>query len=306
MSAIWQRIVWSPNFFRQFGPWHGARLLMQLVKPLPRASEMVRSHAVPGYAALIRLRETIADHATFKQCLVKQQYDFLAVQQARRLPDEYRTTLDAGRQPLIIDGGANIGLTSLWFNRIFPDARILTIEPDADNFALLEKKTAHVRERVTPVRGGLWHRSAELEIFNPEGGAAAFRVGEINDGQRRGIPAFSIDDLCHQAGNEHPLIVKLDIEGAQAPLFSANTGWVARTDLITLELDDWQFPWQGSSHSFFRCLALHPFDYLLHHESIFCFRDEHAPPAHTHTETPAGPAVAAAAPNPTPPTDHVH
>ena len=75
------------------------------------------------------------------------------------------------------------------------------------------------------------------------------------------------------AGVNAPLIVKIDIEGAQAQLFSANTEWVARTRLISLELDDWLMPWQGTSRSFFSCISRYPFDYLIHGESIFCFRD---------------------------------
>mgnify|MGYP000930999581 CR=1 FL=1 len=87
------------------------------------------------------------------------------------------------------------------------------------------------------------------------------------------IPAYTIDDLCALGGTTDPLIVKLDIEGAQAQLFASNTDWVGRTALITLELDDWLMPWQGTSRNFFSCLSRYPFDYLLGGESIFCFRD---------------------------------
>jgi len=43
--------------------------------------------------------------------------------------------------------------------------------------------------------------------------------------------------------------------------------------LLTLELDDWLMPWQGTSRSFFRCVSRYAFDYLIGGESIFCFRD---------------------------------
>ena len=78
---------------------------------------------------------------------------------------------------------------------------------------------------------------------------------------------------CTLAGCAEPLIVKLDIEGAQQHLFASATGWVGRAHLITLELDDWLLPWRGSSRPFFRALAEHPYDYLLGGESVFCFRD---------------------------------
>src|SRR5690242_15479864 len=45
---------------------------------------------------------------------------------------------DAVRQnPLIIDGGSNIGMSILYFKRIYPDARIIGFEPDPDIYQLL-------------------------------------------------------------------------------------------------------------------------------------------------------------------------
>lgn len=41
--------------------------------------------------------------------------------------------------PVIIDAGAHIGLATLYFKKLYPAAQIIAIEPQADNFALLEK-----------------------------------------------------------------------------------------------------------------------------------------------------------------------
>ncbi len=272
-NVIKQRIVWSPNFIREFGLVNGISLLFRIVKDLPRTSSTIHRYRIPGYVEDVFLRDTVADHATFKQCLVSNQYDFLNLPQAERLNHAYRSTLESGRQPLIIDGGANIGLATLWFARHFPEALIVAIEPDEDNFEILQKNTQHLGTRVSLIKGGLWPRSARLCITNPDAGAAAFRVAELPEGSSGGVMAYSIDDICSRASNPCPLIVKLDIEGAQAHLFSDNTAWVSRADLITLELDDWLLPWQGTSRNFFRCLSQYPFDYLINKESIFCFRD---------------------------------
>lgn len=281
MNTIKQKILWSPNFIKEFGLVKGLPLLLKIVKDLPRTSTNIRAYDIPGYPGKVFLRSTIADHATFKQCLVTNQYDFLSLPQAARLRNVYKTTLDSGQRPLIIDGGANIGLATIWFARHFPEAHIVAVEPDDNNFDLLRKNTEHLDKQVTLIKGGVWHRTARLGITNPEAGAAAFRVGELPEGSTHGVLAYSIDDICSRVNNPTPLIVKLDIEGSQVQLFSENTAWVSRTDLITLELDDWLLPWQGTSRNFFRCLSQHPFDYLLHKESIFCFRD--TTPTQHHT-----------------------
>lgn len=220
------------------------------------------------------MRNTVADCSTFWQCLVQRQYDTRQFPQHAHLMERYEDMLRKGQTPLIIDCGGNIGLAALWFARMFPQAKIVSIEPDQSNLEMLRLNTEGLRDRITIVRGGIWNRHGALRIANPDSGSAAFRVEYSETQDSDSMPAYTIDDLCHLGGVANPLVVKLDIEGAQAHVFSSNTDWVGRSTLITLELDDWLLPWQGTSRNFFSCLSQYPFDYLLGGESIFCFRDE--------------------------------
>ena len=43
------------------------------------------------------------------------------------------------KTPLIIDCGANIGLSVLYFRRLFPNAKIIAFEPDEGIFKILQK-----------------------------------------------------------------------------------------------------------------------------------------------------------------------
>ena len=276
MSAMLQRVRWGHPFIQRFGVFHGLRLLFAIEKQLPRRSSAVNAYEVPGYQAPIHLRECVADHATFKQCIVQAQYDFRHMPHSTRLFETYNRLIERGETPVIIDCGGNIGLATRWFARAFPEARIAVVEPEADNFDVLTENTAHLGTRVVRFPGAIWHRPAKLRISNPEAGSAAFRVEELPLSDGDGIRAYTIDEICEQLGTTSPLIVKLDIEGAQSSLFADNTGWVASAHLIVLELDDWLYPWQGTSRNFFSCLSRHPFEYLWHGESIFCFRDFHA------------------------------
>lgn len=273
INSLLQKAKWSPNFIRAFGVFSGLRLLIQNVNFWPRENQTVKSYNVPGYEEKIFLRSTISDHATFRQCLVMLQYDFLALPQATRLMNSYHHILKSGKRPLIIDCGANIGLSCLWFAKAFPEAQILAIEPDDDNFHILQTNTKHLGNRVTAIQGGVWNKTARLEILNPHAGSASFRVKATEPQCAKGVTAFTMDELCNMTGSQEPLIVKLDIEGSQAALFESNTDWVKRAHLITLELDDWLLPWAGTSRNFFKCLSQLPFDYLIHKESIFCFQD---------------------------------
>jgi FkbM family methyltransferase len=273
MDLIKRRISWAPNFIRQFGVLGGLKLLFSIERILPHISENIRRYDVPGYDHPFFLRDTIADHATFKQCLVMQQYDFRKFPQSERLLSDYRTALSRGETPLLIDCGGNVGFATRWFARMFPEARIVVVEPNERNFKILTMNTEHLGDRVVRLKGGIWNTSARLMITNPDAGSAAFRVKELDISDSEGLRAYTINEICDMQGVSAPFIVKLDIEGAQSTLFKSNTDWVPRTHLITLELDDWLMPWQGTSRPFFSCMSRYPFEYLFRDESIFCFRD---------------------------------
>lgn len=272
-SLCVRRVFRAPGYVRSFGLWHGLRLLIAVEKILPKSSVKLRAFQVPGYGPPIYLRDCHADHAIFRQCLVMQQYDFRIWPQYTRLSQKYLGALERGDVPLIIDGGANIGLATRWFAAHFPEAKIAAVEPNPANFAMLKRNTEALGPRVTCLEGGLWDRPARLKIINPDAGATAYRVEEHDADESEGIRAYTIPEVCKVLGVASPFIVKLDIEGAQARLFRSNTAWVEQANLITLELDDWLLPWSGSSRSFFSCLSKHPYDYLMRDESIFCFND---------------------------------
>jgi FkbM family methyltransferase len=272
-SLLVRRYFRAPGYVRSFGLKDGLRLLFTVEKILPKASNNVRAFKVPGYGPPIYMRDCHADHSIFRQCLVMQQYDFRMWPQFARFHEEYAATLKRGDVPLIIDGGANIGLATRWFAAHFPEAKIAAVEPNSGNFAILKRNTEALGPRINCLEGGLWDRSARLKIINPEAGATAYRVEELDTKDSDGIRAYTIAEICDIVGVQSPFIVKLDIEGAQSYLFRSNTDWVDEAKLITLELDDWLLPWSGSSRTFFSRLSKRPFDYLMREESIFCFND---------------------------------
>jgi FkbM family methyltransferase len=273
MDLVKRRISWAANFIRRFGVVRGLSLLFSIERNLPRTSQKYRRYDVPGYDLPFFLRETIADHATFKQCLVMQQYDFRKFPQSDRLMRDYRAALSRGETPLIIDCGGNVGFATRWFASIFPEARIVVVEPDDQNFRMLTMNTEHLGDRVVPLKGGIWNTAARLTITNPDAGSAAFRVKELDVSSSEGLRAYTIKEICDMQEVSAPFIVKLDIEGAQSTLFKSSTDWVPNSHLIILELDDWLMPWKGTSRPFFSCLSHYQFEYLLRDESIFCFRD---------------------------------
>jgi len=274
MRNIIHKIKKIPNYLSVFGFYNGIKLFLNIEKPVTSDSNQCMTIKVPGFDAPVTLRSTISDHSAFWICLVAEQYNVSRFpSHASRLYDVYKKMLHEGQQPLIIDAGANIGMSALWFAKQYPKARIFAIEPDRDNYELLLKNTQSLNGRIKPFFGGIWPRDARLSIENRNAGAQHYQTSELETEMDGALNSITVEKILSQVGTETIFIAKIDIEGSQKALFEENTLWVENTNLIILELDDWLFPWAGTSRPFFSCVSKYRFDYLLNGENIFCFQD---------------------------------
>ncbi|MCY3011000.1 MAG: FkbM family methyltransferase [Planctomycetota bacterium] len=267
-----------PNYVKRIGLFRGLCIWWQIELSLTNDPTRLLRIVLPGQPNPMYIRQCRSDRATFWQCIIKQQYSISHLPQHVRLDQKYLDALNRKVTPFIIDGGANIGLATLFFLSKFPEAFIIAVEPDKANMEILKKNTEPFADRVRLVHGALWNESQELQIQNMDVGAASFRMQHSTPADSGGdaqnsIPAVCVNSLIKELSIGLLLIVKLDIEGSQDMLFSSNTEWVGTALMISLELDDWQYPWEGTSRSFFACLSKYPIDYLISEESIFCFLD---------------------------------
>ena len=123
--------------------------------------------------------------------------------------------------PLIIDGGANIGLATLYWKRKIPDARILAFEPDPEIYAVLEWNCrAHGYPDVELLNHGLWSEDTTL-LFRPEAGDAGTLVDQTSEVEPE--PEISQDSVPVPVSVvrlppylDGPVdLLKLDVEGAE-------------------------------------------------------------------------------------------
>ena len=89
------------------------------------------------------------------------------------------------RDPFIIDGGSNIGMSILYFKQLYADARIVGFEPDPEVFKLLEENIAqnHI-EGVTVSNTGLGAETG-LASFVPDhsAGGRIMSLGKRHTGE---------------------------------------------------------------------------------------------------------------------------
>lgn len=142
---------------------------------------------------------------------------------------EYEVDIPEPR--LIVDAGAHIGMATVYFARRFPKARIIALEPDDENFALLERNTKGLN--VLPLKQGLWNRNGYVRIANPDADTWSFRVVEDLNGP---IEAINVDYLISRYGKIDCL--KLDIEGSEVQVLLNSRSWIDSIESYFVELHD--------------------------------------------------------------------
>lgn len=263
MLSSLRSFVGSTLFWRgRYGLTRGAKVTRQL----KYGDYTRRTFAVnlPDYRFPIWLRGGTVDVQTFLQIFGVMEYDILNTEQGRALRHRYRSLITNGIQPLIIDCGANIGLSCVYFAKTFPDARIIGIEPDQGNIEIATKNVSPYRN-IQLLRGAVWDTDRHLAIVNPDADSWTYRVEETVGGD---TPAYTIDQISE---GKPILIAKIDIEGAEQALFRSNTDWIGKTRMIAIELHDWMLPGAGTSRNFLRAISPHPCEVLQKGENLFFF-----------------------------------
>jgi FkbM family methyltransferase len=134
----------------------------------------------------------------------------------------------APRGGVLVDLGANIGLTSLWLWKRFGFSKVIAVEPDDGNLAILRENFRLNGVPGTVVKG----------LVGPCGATALFQAHAHAVLGRVGAAGVAVDvvDLNHLLKDECVGLVKIDIEGAEQDLVSGNLGWLAHVEAIIAEL----------------------------------------------------------------------
>ncbi len=224
---------------------------------------------VRGGEAPFRFRgDSAADRAIVEQIFTQQDYSVEHWAHGRLLLRLHDEVSRAGLAPLILDAGANIGASAVYFAAEYPGSVVYAIEPEPNNAALLRMNCAGRNVRI--FEGAVGAEDGTMFLVDPGLGDFGYRVesaGEIE------VPVSSVATLMREVDRSQmfPLIFKIDIEGGEARLFEKNTEWVDDFPLIVVELHDWLLPFQGSSRNFLKTIAAREFEVVHRGENLFCF-----------------------------------
>ncbi len=142
----------------------------------------------------------------------------------------------AGDVATVVDLGANIGITTLFFSQYFPNARYVCVEPDSENARLLRRNVAGLGDRVQIIEGAVSDHSGS-RAFDRSGRSWEGRLcGQGISGPQ--VRCYTMNEVMAESTLTSIDILKVDIEGAEEQLFMSGGDWLKRVKLMIVELHD--------------------------------------------------------------------
>ena len=167
----------------------------------------------------IKIRTTNTDPDPFRQVFLEKQY---------------KPVLEMVNDcHAILDLGANVGYSVLWFAMQYPAAHIVAVEPLLENFEFLKKQVqgCKLKDRVTLIHGAISTRNEHKDIYIEENeyyhtGASLIKekVGKIPPVKKHSVNCYDLKTLYETSNIDRFDIVKIDIQGMERYLFSEYTG----------------------------------------------------------------------------------
>jgi len=224
-----------------------------------------------GRRRTVHLRPGTSDMACFTQIFHAEHYRIPAPGQDKCARAEFAAILARGAKPLIIDCGANIGLSAVYLADAWPGAKVVAIEPEPANLAMLRSNTADLD--VDVVAAAVSDTPGRFALADPAAESWAHQTRATDDGDIEGVTIGGILER-YPVGDFAPFLVKIDIEGGEADLFRSNLEWVDEFCVMVVELHDWMKPSEANSANFLRAVAGRDRDFIYANENVFSLRNQ--------------------------------
>lgn len=118
--------------------------------------------------------------------------------------------------PLIIDGGSNIGLSVLYFKNIYPASRIICFEPDPNIFSILSENISNNDiDGITLIPAGLSSKEGECTFI--QDGTSGGKISDIDNTIKVNMTVLS------NYLDERVDFLKLNIEGEELAVLQEAT-----------------------------------------------------------------------------------
>jgi FkbM family methyltransferase len=119
------------------------------------------------------------------------------------------------------------------FAYVYPHARVLGVELDADNVLLARRNVARWANRCTAIHAAVWSNDGEVYYRGWPGATSTYQVTGMTEGTR--VRAVSLAMLLRKYGGPVDYL-KIDVEGTERELLRDGTDWPHEVRCLKVEL----------------------------------------------------------------------
>lgn len=139
---------------------------------------------------------------------------------------------------IIIDCGAHIGVSSMFFVTFFKNPTIYGFEANSNNYKYLTVNTNDCRS-IESINKAVWYKNEILNVVDTGYGDWGYMVSKNNINMVESVEAITLDDFIASRKISEVDIVKLDIEGSEKEIFDIGENkWLSITKLIIIEFHE--------------------------------------------------------------------
>ena len=147
--------------------------------------------------------DSLGDKGVIRQIFQVQDYNIAHWPQGKRLHEYHQRLVSDNKASLIIDAGANIGASVVYFSHLYAKSRVFAIEPDLMSWHLLEINTAG-QPHVHNFHGAISDRDGELALMDPGRSDWGFTT-RAADADATGPDTTLVKSICPATILAHPV-----------------------------------------------------------------------------------------------------
>jgi FkbM family methyltransferase len=165
--------------------------------------------------------------------------DAVVVLSGKEYPPELLGLANKGADLTVLDCGGHIGTFTMYLKSLYPQAKVLVMEPVPDNLALLQQNIGRNNlTDVTIIPFALYGQSGTfyIDLAGKQFDAVHVTAEKPTHDQFVTIEAKALDEVLAENGTEKIDLMKLDIEGAEYHIFAHSLSALAtRVGRIIME-----------------------------------------------------------------------
>jgi FkbM family methyltransferase len=140
-----------------------------------------------------------------------------------------------GQEPeVIVDLGSNAGFSVLFFKSVYPNARIIAVEPHPDTFQRLRLNTAYL-ENVHLVNAAVTDHDGEATLYSGNHSWAAALSASPDRPTATVIPTMTLQRITEELDLPKIDLLKMDIEGSEHAVLASSQEVLRHTRSVIFE-----------------------------------------------------------------------